>query len=470
MKNILDLKIHKNYKMLIVLLFFLTVAIFYSKQKTISYPDVILITVDALRADHLSCYGYPRQTSPNIDNLAKLGVTFLNCFATSSGTVQSSVGLLTGRYLQTDKIGSDWNNALDGKFTTLAEYLKHFGYYTIAVLTNGTYRRGRGFEQGFDYFHVNNITNDKDAEKLTAMVVDLLNKNQGKKPLFIWAHYIEPHAPYYFRQEYFKTFQGDRLYKDNDKILKLKPEDLDKGFWYKDWTSKGYIPPVVFHRDNYSLNYYIACYDTEILYVDYCIGNLLKNLNNDTVIILTADHGESLGEHNVYFSHGENIYDEVLHIPLIIKDNRCFKGGKLIKEVVSSIDIVPTILNRVNPFWYFLNKVKFDGIDLRTVILNKNVLRKYIYSYLHWLGISIRDVNKNIKYILHKNGKEELYVLPDEDNNLIYDIKMSRIKQRLKKELMLWSRKYPIPSDINAYKRILDKDIENNLKNLGYLH
>jgi len=119
-------------------------------------PNIILITIDALRPDHLSCYGYERNTSPDIDKLAKEGVVFRNCFATGSNTAFASPGLFTGRYLgiKTKSIEKIIlvNNALDKKFNTLAEYLKGFGYYTAAFLFNPQYRAGTGFEQGFQTY------------------------------------------------------------------------------------------------------------------------------------------------------------------------------------------------------------------------------------------------------------------------------------------------------------------------------
>jgi arylsulfatase len=162
-----------------------------------SPPDVILITVDALRADHLSGYGYPRKTSPALDAFAEDGVTFLNCFATSSATVSATPGLLTGRYVTSRKFEPYWDNILDKRFTTLAEYLKNFGYHTAAFLGNQTFRVGRGFEQGFDLFYVKAGI---DAQDLSAQVVRFLNRPLRRKPVFVWVHYMEPHSPYEYRE------------------------------------------------------------------------------------------------------------------------------------------------------------------------------------------------------------------------------------------------------------------------------
>ena len=412
------MRINKSYKIIIILLVSMVIIawVLSLKLERTLHPNILLITVDALRADHLGCYGYGRDTSPNIDKLAKEGVAFLKCFSAGPGTVYSFPAFFTGKYLGADETDPFIDNILDKKFTTLSEYLKSFSYHTAAFVGNSVLRPGRGFEQGFDYYisvwSTNMWDSKDDARDMNRYVFNFLTSYRGNKPLFIWIHYVQPHSPYTPPEQYFNIFYNDRLYKENDRILRLKPKDLDpKNMWYQ-WSSEGYIPPIVFQKDKYNLNYYIACYDAEIRYTDFYIGELLKNIKDNTIIILSADHGESMGEHNVYFSHGENIYDELLHIPLIIKDNRYFKGGRKISKAVSSVDFVPTILNKINPLWYFFNKNRFNGIDLQGIMNNKYVTRKYIYAYTYWAW-SILDIKKNVKYILNLDGREELYFLPD---------------------------------------------------------
>lgn len=458
------MKVNKSPTIIIIFLTFLAIILFgyFFRLQRALRPNVLLITVDALRADHLGCYGYQRNTSPNIDKLAKEGTFFLNCFATGPGTVYSFPGILTGRYLGVNNGYVLLDNILDKKFNTLAEYLKDAGYYTAAFLHNPHLKINKGFEQGFDYFR----NEGKNAQEMTASVSGFLNQYQGNKPFFIWIHYLDTHTPYTPSEEYFKIFENDRLYKESDKILELYSGDSHNPF-----TSQGYIPIITFRENKYSLNYYIACYDAEIRYTDFYIGKLLRNIKDNTLIILTADHGEAFGEHNRYFVHEEAIYDELLHIPLIIKDNRYFKGSKRLSTIVSSIDIVPTILSRINPIFYFFNKNKFNGIDLKTMVAGKRIKRRYTYAYFPW-GWSIRDVKRNIKYILNKNGKEELYFLPDESANRINDDspKTNYIKKDMRKDLKDWLKKgYPIQADINSKKIYLDKQAKELLRSLGYL-
>ena len=287
-------KIKKFVITLFVLIVTASIFTFIYFNYTPDRPNILLITVDALRPDHLGCYGYERNTSPNIDKLAKEGTVFLNCFATSSSTAYASVGLVTGKYLMiygNDEAGG----ILDKKFPTITEYLKESEYFTAAFLNNGHYASSTGFERGFD-FYKNFIGN---AKQTTDEVISFLNNYNADKPLFIWIHYIDPHTPYVVHKDFLKIFEGDSLWNINDKNLELQPnEDIDP------YLSKGFIPRIAFHREKYNLNYYIACYDSEISYLDFHIGRLMDNMPNSALTILTADHGEFLGEHNEYFSHG----------------------------------------------------------------------------------------------------------------------------------------------------------------------
>jgi len=439
--------------------------------RNIFSPDVILITIDALRPDHLGCYGYERNTSPNIDSLAKEGVFFLNCFSPGSSTISAMPSFLSGKYLNIyDKeavFNTGLKNILDERFTLLAEYLRQWGYHAEAFVTNGHLGPGSGFDQGFSRYCFDFKV--ADSKGLTSEVLRFLGDYRQRKPLFIWVHYMDAHIPFRHLDYYADDFESDEASKKKDKILQIAPE----GSLYKNknlYSSQGCIPKAGYIKGRASLNYYIGRYDAEIRYIDNQLPGLIKHLRKNSIIILSADHGESLGEHNIYFAHGENIYDEVLRVPLIIKDSGLFKGGIRIDAAASSVDIVPTILSRVNPVWYFFNKNKFDGIDLKAVMLKKKTKRKYIYSFYPW-AFSIRDVSSDFKYIFNKNGREELYSLPDEDNNLIaIDFwKTDLIKNELRNKLEGWLKYRPIRCDINVKRMSLSDEERDNLRSLGYI-
>ena len=287
--------------------------------------------------------------------------------------------------------------------------------------------------------------------------------------MFIWVHYLDTHIPFRHSKPYAGDFENDEISKNNDKTLRLRREK-PFGKYRNIYASQGYMPKAGYIKGKLSLNYYIARYDGEIRYIDNQLGRLLKGLKKNSIIIISADHGESLGEHGIYFAHGEDIYDEVLRVPLIIKDPGFFRGGLRIKEAVSSIDIVPTILSRVDPRWYFFNKNKFDGINLRVGVLKAGTKRKYIYSFYPW-AFSIRDVSNNFKYILNENGSEELYSLPDENDNLIYadSTGTDLIKNGLRSSLGSWLKHRPERCDINVQRMPLSDEERANLKSLGYV-
>ncbi len=446
----------------IIIFFLLIAAIIFLRIKRPRPPNIIFITIDTLRADHVGCYGYKRQITPNIDRLAKEGVYFKNCFATSSTTAFASVGLLTGRYLMVYK-SDESGGFLDKKYSVLGEYLDKLGYFNAAFLNNPHYYYHTGFERGFRAYK--NFIGG--AEVTTNEVIGFLKDYSSKKPFFLWVHYIDPHDLELASEDYLKYFENDSLYKQNDELVKPQLDSLA----HRE-VSKGYMPKMSFRQGRYNLNYYIALYDAQILFTDYHIGRLLGNIKDkNTLIVLTADHGQSLGEHGIYLSHGESIYDEVLRVPLVIKDNRYFKGGKEILTAVSSLDIVPTILGRVSPISYFFNKNKFNGVNLKKALNKKDIKRKYIYFYFP-TAWGVRDTHKNFKYILNLNYKEEFYLLPDENNNLIDNNTpdILSLKQKLENALLAWLRKYPIRSDTNSMKSLLlDEKVKNSLKSLGYI-
>lgn len=465
------MNISKKKKVYLYFVFLVIISFIVFKKHFLNInrkPDILLITIDALRPDHLGCYGYPRNTSPNIDRFTKDAIIFENCFSTSSSTVFASVGLLTGKYLNVRQENQFNLNVLDFEFTTLAEFLKKFGYSTAYFTGNSRYRKSSGFEQGFDYHGFLNY----DAPSITFEAQDFIKQNKGDKPLFIWLHFMDTHIPYVFKKDLFERFSNDQIYKNNDKILNVNPQKLDKNndfqSWENNWEGYGYIPRAALHEGKYSFSYYVCCYDSEIFFVDQSIGELLKKFKNNSIVVISADHGEGLGEHNKYFTHGGEVYDELIRIPLIIKDTSYFNKGTKISESVSSIDIVPTILSAVNPAWYFFNKNKFDGIDLKEIVLNKNSKRKFIYSYTCDYT-AVQDVNKKIKYIFGDAEEDKLYILPDETRNLINENSLEGIRKEMKNHLFEWLRSYPVYSDVNAKEVSLDEEARQELRRLGYL-
>ncbi|MGA1840959.1 MAG: sulfatase [bacterium] len=280
-------------------------------------PNIILISVDTLRPDHLGCYGYQRTTTPNIDEFAKEGVLFENCFSQAPATSLSCASFLSGFLPHETKVIK--NNAIvHSNVPMLADILKEAGYQTYGVVSNYVLRKGQGFEQGFDIYDAQmdekelnrkNIC-ERTAEKTSNSVLDILSQHTGGH-FFFWVHYQDPHGPYTPKPPY------NNMFLDHNKgALYLKFNDTVSG--------KGGIPSYQRLQDNKDYHYYMAQYDGEICYFDEHFGRLtafLKEIHayKNSLIIFTADHGEAMGEHDFYFAHGHGLTNDLIHVPLIIR-------------------------------------------------------------------------------------------------------------------------------------------------------
>ena len=288
--------------------------------------NVLLITIDTLRADHLSCYGYERSTSPTLDALAAEGVLFEQAIAQRSQTWPSLTSIMTSLYPHEHGVRRN-GQRLDGPVLSLAEVMKTHGYRTGASLTNMRQAEHPGFEETFFF-----KGDDRDLEA-TKAAIDWL-EGVGNEKYFFWLHYIAPHKPYrpptpfdrLFGEPYTGKLGGERETLDQITLDKvdLAAEDLA---------------------------HVIALYDGEIAFVDDQIQKVLEALESAklaprTLIVLTADHGEELFQRNHYFYHSNSIYDSVLHIPWIVRlpDPSAAKAGRRVARVVESIDFAPTIL------------------------------------------------------------------------------------------------------------------------------
>lgn len=317
-------------------------------------PNVLFVTIDTLRADHLGCYGYQRDTSPRIDELAREGVMFSQGIVQWPKTTPSFASMLTGTYGFYNGVTRSVRQSVSGHFDMLAEVLREAGYETVGVVTNPNLARFYHFDQGFETY----IEGWRDlrwttADEVTNYAVDWLQQRSGDesrhKPFLMWLHYIDPHSPYSPPKEYRRRYMNDRFYGG------VQTADLNSG----DWQGIGGIPRVVQVEDPQSpgetqdvIDYYVALYDAEIRYMDASIGKLLDavkelGFEDDTLVVLTADHGESLGEHNYFFEHGVLPYDACSRVPLIVKVPGLKTRASVFDEPVELINVMPTILDAV---------------------------------------------------------------------------------------------------------------------------
>ncbi len=463
----------KNNIIIVILLFISLVSLYvYLKStKRSHYFNVILITIDTLRSDHLGCYGYKRDTSPNIDKLAKEGILFTQAISQSSWTIPSISSLITSAYPHVHKF-ADLNVYLDPFYPDLSFLFKKEKYYTGFIRSNGLLVNLSGIFNFFDELSKNEF--ELKADEVTRMSTGFLKKNKNKR-FFLWLHYFDPHGPYKPPAPYDRKYINDALYKQHNCI---PISDIKKPGYFDKYFDPGRIPQYVAEDNITDMEYYIAQYDGEINFVDKQIGillNVIKKLGLDkrTLIILTADHGEYLGEHNVYFSH-TLLYDEVIRIPLIIKCDNMLPAGKIFDKQVGLIDIIPTIFG----FLGIKTDIKMEGINLIPFILKKDLPfpREAIFSEL-FVGAENPSTVKAIclrtkkwKLIYHLIAKDYRMYNLESDSKELNNIAKKEKRQFifLKTELDNWMNNMRV-SQIKTAIKPLDEKTKEKLRSLGYL-
>jgi arylsulfatase A-like enzyme len=297
-------------------------------------PKVILLTIETFRHDHASMHGYARETTPNLDRLAAEGVRFDNHYTQAPFTRPALASLVTSVWPPnlgvTDNFSSSLNEA-----TTVSEMFADAGYVTSAFLAQYILSHNFGFSQGFHYFV--NYENDTPANT----VMDSFNdwfKTHEQDNWFSWIHLFDPHGPYLPLKGWAARYVGDALYESDTEIV---PKGQSKK------ATGAFVPGYVVEGNEQHRRHYVAGYDAEIAYVDHKIGELVEMIQasdqaKNTLLVISADHGESMTDHDRFFCHG-SLFEHDIHIPLIL-----WAPGRIqpavITERTSHMDIVPTIL------------------------------------------------------------------------------------------------------------------------------
>ena len=313
-------------------------------------PDVLLITVDTLRADRLGAYGYRLETSPVLDALAARGVRFSDCTVQWPKTWPSMASLLTGAYPKTTGLGLT-PHVIPESLTVLPEIFAAAGYRTGAVVANFNVGRTLGFQQGFEFFQeswqqkwqeqagaqkfrnqpgrVKRFTN---ATLVDDQALAWLRTIPSDQRVFLWLHYMDPHGPYVPPEAYATRFLSDHP-------VEIVP--LEKLPPYQRQNSRS-------GRTIRDLGFYRAQYDREVRYFDDELARLLDGLKalgrRDTLIVLTADHGESLGEQGYFLEHGKLPYQSTAHVPALIVRDGHVPAGRTVEQPVGLIDLAPTLV------------------------------------------------------------------------------------------------------------------------------
>lgn len=297
---------------------------------------MVLITIDTLRADRLGAYGYDKGITPNLDKLADEGVVFERAVATAGTTWPVHASMLTGLYPRYHGLRRN-GLELDADIPVVTELLRDSGYSTGSFVSfKAMHFRGR-LNRGFQAASDNDFVKEeeepiRDGGETTAMALDWLDReSDASSPAFLWLHLFEPHGPYDLT-EYSRAWM-----KENG---------------YEGFLSDGASSEELLERKNdiVASDEHVAAmnalYDGEIQLADKLVGSILDRLEEqgkleNTILIVSSDHGQGLGE-NGNMGHGATLREDVLHIPLIIRDFRS-QGGHRVTETVSAIDFAPTI-------------------------------------------------------------------------------------------------------------------------------
>jgi arylsulfatase A-like enzyme len=324
--------------------------------------NVLFILVDTLRADHLGAYGYERPTSPGLDGFARSSVFFESARSQASCTFPSANSVLTSRYPQEFLGQPDGRMGIPEGMPSLAEILKEKGFATAAVTASPIVRETPtrfnpqgGFGRGFDRFVEEclwqgaDCVNRKAREQLTALA-------SGGRPFFLYLHYIDPHGPYAPPPAYRRRFAAGDF--ERAFVRNGDPNPI------ADHLYKGAPDPEVTPAE---LGHLVDLYDDEIGYFDSQLGGLLEELRRqgrleDTMVVLTADHGEAFLEHG-HVKHCRTLFDEEIRIPLAMSIPGV--AARRVAAPAQNLDLVPTILDYLG---FGTEGRKLEGTSLRARI------------------------------------------------------------------------------------------------------
>ena len=483
-------------------------------------PHVVLVVLDTLRADHLSCYGYERETSPNLDALCAQSTVYERAWSASSWTLPSHASLFTG--LMPIRHGAhNENRVLDGRHPTLAEALGDAGYDPIAVVSNAMLATDRKLDRGFRrYFETWRVLFEKHPKlfpdfesdgptawkevdnpifraaarqlrpgidensffRFRKSVVD----HHPDEPLFLFVNLVGVHSPY--------DSSGPFI----DRFLRHPEMDVRDNRWPDHYAGRIEMGPEL-------VEHLVDLYDAEILHADHVVGLMIEELKRaglweDTLFIVTSDHGESLGEHG-HMSHVFSLHEPLTRIPLIVHHPPAFAPGVRVRTPVHLVDLFPTILEAagVDVSAYDVDGRPLPRSDEAT---GREVVAEYYYPweqirFLHTLFPEdaprleawqrrLRAITRgDMKLVWASDGRHELYDLardPDEQNDLIQDPAHAATRDELlaalerfvaenggDTEVPTWDPEHPDRSPGARPEGDLDPETLRQLEELGYL-
>ena len=465
-------------------------------KRASSFDNIILISIDTLRADHLGCYGYSRETSSHIDAFAEESVQFQNAITQAPVTAPAHMSIFTAL---TPMVHQVRNHKKDGRYyqlnkkiLTLPEILKKNDYSTAGFVGGGNVSGNLGFDRGFDSY-ISDIkwetVHDK-PEQLDRIRHRIKLSVEDDRPLFLFLHNYLCHDPYISAPEEFRL----RFLDEPADGLPLGPDDIEavessetksKGIWEDvDLRNPNHMTDLIQKRDKFWENvdfskpehkrHIVSLYDGCVSYADYVFGqiiNLLKeeNIFENSIIILLSDHGEEFYEHQTLLH--KHLFIETMHVPLIIRFPNGKFGGVMVEDYVRTLDLMPTILEfldiEINHF--------IQGVSFLPALTHNGTYDPFMLGYDENIS-SIRFQNKDFVYtnIHAPGGNEWLFDIaadPTELNNLAAANDEMLVKMRQMAEILKngdveirKKSKFEIDRPLKA-----DEQTLRQLKALGYM-
>jgi arylsulfatase A-like enzyme len=426
-------------------------------------PNIVLVSIDSLRADHLGCYGYDRDTSPAIDALATGGVLFERAIAQSPWTLPSHASLLTSLYARAHGANAA-RFQVPATVPTLATALAAAGYATHAVVSGPFMQARFGMARGFDTYD-DSLAQGEHRESHEAVTSPALHTRAvalletATRPFFLFLHYWDVHYDYVPPPPYDTKF-------DPGYVGTLSPHRFMGN------------PDIHAGMDRRELRHLVALYDGEIAWVDEHIGRLLEALrrlgiDDQTILVLVADHGDEFFEHGEK-GHQHSLYQELLHVPLVLR----LPGGprgRRIAERVELIDVMPTLLEAAGvptpPGLHgrsLLPLVRGEAWSTRPVFAETSKVRKTRQDRRKTKAWSVHDGRYKLIRYAAERYPAELYDLerdPREQHNVIATAPERATELWAAHEA--WQRRVPLASGA-AHER-LDGKLRERLEALGYL-
>ena len=324
------------------------------------HPNIVIFAIDSIRRDHMSCYGYPRLTTPHFDRLAAAGTVFENAFSAYIPTTPAYSSIVTGKdVFSTQMVSLSPNGPLDKKYPTLPEILKKAGYTSTCVGFDGGFYRGFDQYLTFEGWPAWEDRPARKAENLNAVAIPAMEQMHASgNPFLLFLRHMDPHSPYLppapFDQMFYSKDPCDKKNKSMKPLRAFKP--------FADYLTS-WMPPGITDKD-----YVIAQYDGELAYMDACCQRIITRLQElgcmeETLIVITGDHGETLYDHDIYFDH-HGLYEPTLVVPNIYYWPGKVPAGVRSKAYTLHEDLLPTILD-VCGLTEFAKKAKFDGVSLK---------------------------------------------------------------------------------------------------------